>query len=1096
MEDNTPIKWAYPFKSSSVSADGASSDTNNPELYFQALAQAKDGFYPMGASGLWHGGVHFDEGTADTLEQSSVRCIADGEVIAYRIDKLYPKTLYSRSAGSGSRGVEKDFSTGFVLIKHKLQPPPPPAPTPTSGTPAAAPATTPTLTFYSLYMHLLDWKGYQASSAPQPPLFISEPLYSVKASKATSPLAGLRVREQANSSSTVLAILPKGCRIKLGDADSAHPNWRKLVSIIEGCSIPALSGEGERWVYAKETEETGIADIRLVADRANDTELTLGTPPKGLKIYKEGNASSKVIGLLPAGVTFSLESGNSTYRKLKAITSGQDIPPLTANCAQNVLGYVAFDELEVADKTTPILDEVHLLDPAIDIKAGELIGHIGQYQNFDDALPRPMLHLQVFTCDALPAFISQCQELAKQLPKEQKNLAMVNVGTKMVSPPAADTSVAAEHNVRICNDSPKEGCWAKVQQYVELKAKKAGFGSFDNVHNRYPMDATKKNELAGEFALDVAELPDTVDFLLESYKDDGSDMYPGKNNIPATHTRRKVGVLLKTPLWVEREKLNPAGQRTSTSGELPGWQNFPLSNSLDGELCGYNRVLPRSVWSSLDQKHKAIAPDNIRWWYVTVADAHGKDISGWVPEQDLILSLHSPWEWPGFSYVEDIQPLDAQLARQLNADGGLRGAEAERYLAQIDAAERGDILNSLYDIIDLPNERNQRDQKLSADELKTALGKPWLAQQLSLLITHFESEWYWSESKWNALDTLMAPTPGQPNPIWEAEKTRIKALSWWKKLADEHEINTNGKVWHFHPAGLIGNFFKEPTCNCNLEVKVTKSGTVYGPIHWGTTKLGQATIWPELIASGTVTEDEVEIISKMADNEGNIEAVQSYDSEVITAGAMQKTVNPLGSGEFPIQVRKFKDSNPSLYVELFEKTGWYLDTSSPTPKMYYQNSNWGDGEKLEGTALRSSLRNDCSALNFTKVINHPPIASIACAISHPEFIKIQAIDFVDRLRFVLNQRPNGYTFTVKELFKSKLGKAVALDQSVNRPAHVPSDLKTALDAFHSAHPSISMNISSWGAEHSNYELEIIELYGNNRDMTHGDSRFQSLKERF
>lgn len=805
MEDNTPIKWAYPFKSNSTSADGASSETSNPELYFQALAQAKDGFYPMGASGLWHGGVHFDEGTAGTLEQSSVRCIADGEVIAYRIDELYPKTLYSRSAGRGSRGIGKDFSTGFVLVKHKLQPPLSPAPAPASGTPAAAPTSAPTLTFYSLYMHLLDWNGYQASDAPQPPRFMSEPLYSVKANKATSPLAGLRVREQANSSSTVLAILPKGCRIKLGDADSAHPNWRKLVSILEGCSIPTLSGETERWVYANETEETGIADIRLVADRANDSEPTLGTPPKGLKIYKEGNASSKVIGLLPTGVKFSLEDDSGAYRKLKAITAGQDTAPLTANCVQNVLGYVLFDDLEVTDKTPPPFDEVQLLDPAIDIKAGDLIGHIGQYQNFEDDLPRPVLHLQVFTCEALPAFISQCRELAKDLPNEQKTLAMVNVDSKMANPPSADTKVVAERNVRVCSDSPKEGCWAKVQQYVELKAKKAGFGSFDNAHNRYPMDAAKKTELADEFDLDVAELPDTVDFLLESYRDDGSDRYPGKNNIPATHARRKVGVLLKTPLWVEREKLSTAGQRVSISGELPAWKNFPLSNRLDGELCGYKRILPRAAWSSLDQQHKAIAPDNIRWWYVTVADAQGRDISGWVPEQNPTLSLHSPWEWPGFSGLEDKQPLDTQLARQLNADGSLRGAEAERYLAQIDAAERGDILSSLYDIIDLPNQRGERDQKLSAEELKIALGKPWLAQQLSLLSTHFESEWYWSEAKWNALDSLMAPNPGQPNPNWEAEKTRIKALSWWDKLSEKHEINTDGKAWHFHPIGLISN---------------------------------------------------------------------------------------------------------------------------------------------------------------------------------------------------------------------------------------------------------------------------------------------------
>ena len=40
----------------------------------------------------------------------------------------------------------------------------------------------------------------------------------------------------------------------------------------------------------------------------------------------------------------------------------------------------------------------------------------------------------------------------------------------------------------------------------------------------------------------------------------------------------------------------------------------------------------------------------------------------------------------------------------------------------------------------------------------------------------------------------------------------------------------------------------------------------------------------------------------VAPNEGNFDAVQSYDSEIITAGAMQKTVNSSGTGELPEQI--------------------------------------------------------------------------------------------------------------------------------------------------------------------------------------------------
>jgi len=47
-------KWAYPLK-----VGGA--EATDPQQYYAALAKAKDGYYPLGANGLWHGGVHFDE---------------------------------------------------------------------------------------------------------------------------------------------------------------------------------------------------------------------------------------------------------------------------------------------------------------------------------------------------------------------------------------------------------------------------------------------------------------------------------------------------------------------------------------------------------------------------------------------------------------------------------------------------------------------------------------------------------------------------------------------------------------------------------------------------------------------------------------------------------------------------------------------------------------------------------------------------------------------------------------------------------------------------------------------------------------------------
>lgn len=835
MSDTNIVKnWSYPFKS----AGESSKEVTDPQVYFDALAKAENGFYPMGKNGLWHGGVHFDDNTAALLDQSSIRCIADGEVIAYRIDQTYPETQYGATCtpGTGPEAVTAKYSTGFVLVKHLLElppapPPPPPstsgatttpstgaapaetsaeaAPAPTSSEPAAEPER---LTFYSLYMHLLDWTSYEANPALQRPAFWGAGLCKVK-SDAPDKVRGLNVREyykvgESNEHyaqyQNKLTTLLRGTRIETGEAaPSPNHNWRRLIR-----ATPAVEGLAENtgWVYVLQAKELAENQYLVSEDESKDVPAT---EQIGLHVRESASGSSNVLAVLPRGTEIQV-SGEGNFVKLEAIVSGNAIPPLTADAEGNLPGYVWLQSLEAQRSPNDLAkDNIYSLPVAQKIKAGELIGHMGLYQEYDQSAPKTRLHLEVFSCEDVPAFIEKSRVRAESLPNDQKTLIMVDVGSIIYQPTPADTQIAAGHDVRATSDSPTEGRWVKVHPYVVLKVKKAGFGSFDGTHNRYSMDAAKKTELATEFDLEVSELPDTVDFLLESYKEDGSDMYPGKTNIPSTHVRRKVGIKLNTPAWVERKALNPQGRRTSTTNTLKAWKNFPLSQATDdGQECGFERIINKASWGDLSVDHKAIDADTqkTRWWYVTVGNTAGQDISGWVPEADLIVNQSSPWDWPGFSYIKDTTTLVSQQAQSLNAQGVLSTEEAQTYAAKIDEAEHGEIFQSLFKIIDQPNNEGIRDKELTPLEIKTALGKPWLAQQLSLLIAHYESEWLWRDSKWKELDTLMATTPGESNENWEKEKRRIKKLNWWSDLACNQEINTNGKVWHFHPNGLIGNF--------------------------------------------------------------------------------------------------------------------------------------------------------------------------------------------------------------------------------------------------------------------------------------------------
>ncbi|MGH8451668.1 hypothetical protein [Pseudomonas sp.] len=141
--------WSHPFK-----------DQSHPLSQLTQLGNATAGYYPLGRNALWHGGVHFDSGTAGFLDQSAVYCVADGEVVAYRIDEHSPTTSYV----DNDQCVAKPFSRNFVLVRHRLQPP----------CIEGCAQTPPSLTLYSVYMHLQDWAFYREDPTVARPAFWPE----------------------------------------------------------------------------------------------------------------------------------------------------------------------------------------------------------------------------------------------------------------------------------------------------------------------------------------------------------------------------------------------------------------------------------------------------------------------------------------------------------------------------------------------------------------------------------------------------------------------------------------------------------------------------------------------------------------------------------------------------------------------------------------------------------------------------------------------------------------------------------------------------------------------------------------------------------
>ncbi|MWP48011.1 hypothetical protein GQ589_11295, partial [Gilliamella sp. Pas-s27] len=98
------------------------------DAYYKALSEAHSGFYPFGENGIWHGGIHIDKFVLDKVKSDDkLRCMANGEVIAYRINDVYPKIVYHDNVELKTPYKEQQkvayFSTGFTLVRHLLQMP-------------------------------------------------------------------------------------------------------------------------------------------------------------------------------------------------------------------------------------------------------------------------------------------------------------------------------------------------------------------------------------------------------------------------------------------------------------------------------------------------------------------------------------------------------------------------------------------------------------------------------------------------------------------------------------------------------------------------------------------------------------------------------------------------------------------------------------------------------------------------------------------------------------------------------------------------------------------------------------------------------------
>ncbi|MCX8698163.1 SH3 domain-containing protein, partial [Gilliamella sp. B3000] len=755
-----PIKkWKYPVVTNDPKKSSAA-------RYHQALMLAQTGFYPVSVNKLVHGGIHFDEDVLKNLgivndKPSKVYCIADGEVIAYRVNDNYQKVDYGDKVSF--------FSTGFVLVRHLLEmerieeatPPATPTPTtesqsspdaattnstenstapaanalpssntqPTTTTPVktsptgtntntptttgdASTASTPPATetakpkqsghqlyFYSLYMHLADTKFYNDNPKEPTPAFWEQDIYRVT-EKGLDFVEGLNIRKKPDlKKGEILAVLQAGTKVELNlELHTEDYKWYAVTSLKEGyCSIPVLTPyehEGKKiigWVFNGTQKQLTESEFDI-KDKDKDKDKNFAKS-KGLRVRDE--SKKNILSMLPKGtqVKISGKKKPKTFVELAQIVrDGQPTIPLSEGKK-----LVWSDNLENITRGKEY-NQVVVLDKPYPIKAGDLVGHIGHNQNKGISkqkdkdgnyiematLPlktgltasqyKPSLHVECFTCDDLPTFITQTQTEAGKIPDEDKTLVGISKGAKLLaSASESDTKVGE--------------C---------LKGSEIKILSKERNINWFQIEIqTSKSET-------------------------------------------------KT-LWIEnnkeiQDKLKEKGNLKDLASTTKAWSKFPLQQS---ELTTSKKevdtpplLLNLNDEDLIKNDKRAMDEKGTLWlWIEHAVDSQNVPIKGWTFIGSEGVKKVSGWEWFGFKQITETGSLkEFYLSAKKSETRNKDNASLENYKPTL--KETLTILDKQY------IQNSNKYATLTQGCFKGISEKPHLTTALGRLLVHYQSEWY------------------------------------------------------------------------------------------------------------------------------------------------------------------------------------------------------------------------------------------------------------------------------------------------------------------------------------------------------------------
>lgn len=238
----------------------------------------------------------------------------------------------------------------------------------------------------------------------------------------------------------------------------------------------------------------------------------------------------------------------------------------------------------------------------------------------------------------------------------------------------------------------------------------------------------------------------------------------------------------------------------------------------------------------------------------------------------------------------------------------------------------------------------------------------------------------------------------------------------------------------------------------------------------------------ELLKDTGISDSSIRVITPVSANEGNLNAINSWDNCFMTFGMFQWTLGTGGNkGELPALLLALKNAEPEVYQQYFGQYG--VDLVQTNKSTGYLSLN---GEKVNTVAEKEKFRKGpLWAFRFWQ-------AGLDARVK-----KVQVQHALDRINsFWTNKdyRPLN-KFFISDLVTSEYGICLLLDHHVNRPGHLMSFSIGKKDIVGQALRNAGLADSKPHEWTTAEEKKLIAAYLPLRyasSMTHGKQRAQKI----